>query len=154
MSGILQQLGTLDTWGVVLVVAVFGAAGSLIHHRTTDGLTEAWWQSALIGIVAAVGLAAFTKPATGVELIGSAALAGFFARSLLAALESRIKLELTRQQADRAMALANDALELSRRSRTPNASSPADIELGRLSARLDEVRAASQATARGRASAQ
>jgi hypothetical protein len=146
MSGILQQLSTTETWGVIAVIALFGAAGSLAHRAATDGVTEAWWKSALVGIVAAVGLGAFVKPATGIELVGTAALAGFFARSLLAALEARIKLELTRQQADRAMTLASDAIELSRRSRTANAPASPDVELGRLSARLDEVRTAASTT--------
>ena len=143
-SSILQQLASIDTWGVVIAVAALGAAGSLVHRAVTDGTIERWWKSGLVGAVAAVGVAAFSTPGTGTELVGMAALSGFFARSLLAALEARIKLELSRQQADRALSLAGDAIDLSRRTRTPTTPTTAvaaDLAVGQLSARLDEVRA-------------
>lgn len=139
-SSILQQLTAPDTWGVVSVVAVFGAAGSLVHRVATAEEIEPWWKSALVGVVAAVGFAAFRAPASGIEVVGMSALAGFFARSLLAALEARVKLELSRQQANRALSLASDAIELSRRTRTAPATAAPELDIGRLSARLDEVR--------------
>jgi len=140
-TSILQQLTVSDTWGVVLVVAALGAGGSLVHRIATEGETEAWWKSALVGVVAALGFAAFYTPASGLALVGTSAVAGFFARSLLAALEARVKLELSRQQADRALSLASDAIELSRRTRTLPAGTGTEHDVGRLSARLDEVRA-------------
>jgi len=141
-SGILQQLGSLETWGVALVIAMFGASGSLVHRLSSEVLNETWWQSVLIGVVAAIGVGGFTEPASGLQLVGTSALAGFFARSLLAALESRIQLALTQQQSERAMNLASDAIELSRRSRA--AAPPTEVDLGRLSARLDDMRVVKQ----------
>jgi hypothetical protein len=139
-SCILQQLTTSDTWGVVSVVAMFGAAGSLVHRATTPEEIEPWWKTALVGVVAAIGFAAFRSPDSGIELVGISVLAGFFARVALAALEARIKLELSRQQAHRALSLASDAIELSRRTRTAPATAVPELDIGRLSARLDEVR--------------
>jgi hypothetical protein len=135
----------METWGVALVIAVFGDSGSLVYRLCSEVLNEKWWQSLLTGVVAAIGVGAFTLPASGLQLVGTSALAGFFARSLLAALESRIQLELTLQQADRAMNLASDAIELSRRSRTSTAAPPSEVDLKQLSARLDDMRPIKQA---------
>ena len=140
--GLLEQLAVADTWGVVLVAGVCGALGSLAHRSTDDEITPVWWKSGMIGVIAAIGASALMTPSTAFELVGMAMLAGFFARTVLAALESRLALELAKRQAERAMTLASDAIELSRRTRAnAPASNAADPDVGRLSARLDEVKA-------------
>jgi hypothetical protein len=136
----LEQLGAVDGWGLVLAIAVFGALGGVIHSSTTD--ERPTLKIAAGAAVAAVGFGAFKTPSSTLELVGLSLLAGFFARGVLAALESRIELALARQQADRALALAGDAIEMNRRGRASGASPDADV--GRLAARFDEIRAARQ----------
>lgn len=135
--GLLQELAVIETWGVIAATTVCGAVGSLVHRFAEDEPEQVWWKVASIGIVAAIGLVSITPPSTGLQLIGLALLGGFFARTVLVALESRLALALARQKTDRALGIAGEAIELSRRGRVAPAS---EADLGRLSARLDEVK--------------
>lgn len=137
---LLQQLAAVETWGVVLVAAGCGAGGALVHRSTEEAPEQPWWKTAFVGVIAAVGAISVTTPGSALELIGLSALSGFFARTVLATLESRLALELAKRQAERALAIAGDAIELSRRARPGSATGASDLDLGRLSARLDEVR--------------
>jgi len=136
---VLLQLAANDAYGELVAIALFGALGGLAQAATSTEPSSSARRSALAGVVAAIGLAALKPPGTAIELVGLPALAGFSARAVLSALESRIDLALARQQADRALALAGDAIELSRRQRPPG-SSPVEHDVGKLSARLDEVK--------------
>ena len=138
-SGLLRELATRDAWGVVVVTAALGALGAIGHALVTQESGASKWKAALLGAIAANGLSAFTQPATAIELFGLALLAGFIANSVLAMLDGRIALAFARQEADRALAVAADAIELSRKQR--GATAPAsELEVYKLTARLDEVR--------------
>lgn len=133
---LLQELAVADTWGLVIAVGGCGAVGAVVHLISDEEPQQPWWKVACIGALAAVGLVSVAPPTTGLELIGLSLLGGFFARTILVALESRLTLTLTRQRAERALALAGEAIELSRRKTVAT-----DGDESRLAARLEEVKA-------------
>lgn len=136
----LPELAELQTWGIALAIAGLGASGGLVHQWVIAGEPAVRWKTGILGGLTALGLSAIELPIGGVAQIGSCVAAGFVARAVLAALWIRVDLVVSRQQTDRALALARDAIELSRRHRTTPGSS-GELDPGGLAARLDEVRA-------------
>jgi hypothetical protein len=107
-----------DAWGTIGVAALFGIVGGLLHfvatpHEPTDPAT--WWQSCLVGMVAAVGMLSVAVPTATVQYLSESLLAGFFGQAVVAMLQSRVTAGVERDRGARAAQVANDSIDLAER---------------------------------------
>lgn len=142
---VVAELASPQTWELILAVALFGALGGIAQHlvvRDPQEVATRRWVAAVVGIVAALGVLWAAPATTAAAQIGQALLAGFFGRSVLAALQLRIIAAVEKDRRERATAIARESLALLERrtARLDGDSAPAtDRETAVLRARLTEL---------------
>lgn len=108
----------LDTIGVLVVAAAFGALGGFVKHITAAPAPEApvvkyaGAKAALVGLVAAVGALYALTPENGVKLVGMALVAGYAGKALLDALEARLRLATAERKVQTERADKHTALDV------------------------------------------
>jgi hypothetical protein len=147
-SQILGGLVVAGNWSLLLIGGALGAAGAAIHFITSGDArptSATWWKSALVGAVAALGVLYAVDVSTAEKFVGLELLAGFFAQSLLASLESRLQLAVAQEKREQAKSVAVDAIKLAESRRSPAATSlpglapGADMEMSALTARVKNL---------------
>src|SRR5689334_17702621 len=104
-SALSKLLGEWQLWVVCGVAFAFGAVGGVINL----GSAPEWWRRVVVGGIAAVAVLYITSPETGVALVGGSLAAGYAGQAVLNALQSKVELALTKEDAREAV----DALESS-----------------------------------------
>ena len=110
-------------WVIIGIVAVFGALGGWAHKLASPTEDQRRWPSfVIVGAVAALAVLFAFGPKDPIKLIALAVVAGYGGKSILDALENRVKLALAeaevktaKDQRDQVAAVAKEAIKLGQR---------------------------------------
>ena len=154
-SKLINSFESLATWGVFVIVAVFGSIGGIAHMMTapSDDKTP-WYQYVIVGAVASLAaLFVFSPNDDPVRLVALAIVAGYGGKAILDALESKVQTAIAqaeisnlKDQGQKAIATGKDAVALGQQmAQAANAAHPALLantsvdKLAELGHRLDTL---------------
>lgn len=102
----------LDVLWIVLLAAGIGALGGYARSLRPGDPQPKLFPSIVLGAIAAIAAFYVLAPTTPLKLIASCIIAGYAGPALLDSLETRFKLMVAEQKADRAIEIGEQAINL------------------------------------------
>lgn len=102
IPGLVGNLKSFDTWIIILIAAGFGALGGYAHKLTSPPEDKTpWWKLLIVGAVASLAVLFIFTPEDAVRLIALSLAAGYGGKSVLDALEAKVKVALAQAETAR-----------------------------------------------------
>jgi hypothetical protein len=99
LSAIVMSFKDWAVWVIIAIVAVFGALGGWAHKLVSPARDQRRWASfVIVGAIAALAVLFAFGPKDPIRLIALAVVAGYGGKSILDALENRVKLALSQAE--------------------------------------------------------
>jgi hypothetical protein len=103
ISHLADNIKKWDTWVIIIIVAISGILGGLAHKLTSPPEDKTSWPRYLVvGAIASLAVLFVFVPTDPVRLIALSLAAGYGGKSVLDALEARVKTALAEKEAAKA----------------------------------------------------
>lgn len=115
IADLVSHIKNWETWGVLIIVSIFGMLGGLAHKLTSPSEDKtSLWGYIVVGAVASLAVLFIFVPQDVVRLIALSVVAGYGGKAVLDALEARVKTAIAETKAARAEQERGTVMEVAR----------------------------------------